>query len=108
MRVPGHHRQTYGYTHQLRQLGDPHRDLTFLRMSVLRMAYHRLLGPVAEIHQRRPLEHSVHDLRPVLGQEHLSEGGDDRFLVPPEDLDGAVQTAHIELSKSGHTRRIWA
>lgn len=64
------------------------------------MPPHRLVGLVPEVDEGRPVEHGVRDLRSVLGQEPPPECGDDRLLVPPQGLDGAVEAAHVELREA--------
>ena len=69
-------------------------------MAVLRVAPHRLLRFVPEVDQGRPAEHRVRDLRTIFGHEYPPERGDDLLLGPPEDLDGAVEAAHVELREA--------
>ena len=98
--VAGLHGESDGDAQRLRQLGDPHHDLALLRMPVLGMPPHRLVGLVPEVDEGRPVEHGVRDLRSVLGQEPPPECGDDRLLVPPQGLDGTVEAAHVELREA--------
>ena len=116
--VAGLHGESDGDAQRLRQLGDPHHDLALLRMAVLRVPPHGLddlallrmavlrvpphglVRLVSEVDEGRPVEHGVRDLRSVLGKEPPPECGDDRLLVPPQGLDGAVEAAHVELREA--------
>ena len=64
------------------------------------MPPHRLVGLVSEVDEGCPVEHRVRHLRSVLGQEPPPECGDERLLVPPQELDGAVEAAHVELREA--------
>ena len=97
MGVPRHDGEAEGDAQRLRRLCHPDGHLALLGMAVLGMPPHRQFRFVPEIHQRRPIEDHIGDLRTVFPQHPLPEGRHDLLPVLPQAFHRPVHGLHVDL-----------